>query len=356
LRLFGIFSAALLLITAAEQPVITLGPDGVFRVSGLTQLPPQARLAEIFLIKSGPSDDAPAMLGSHSIENGAIVFRPRYPLQPGVRYRARFLSTPAVTAEFLIPKPEIRPTTRVEQIYPTASSLPENQLKLYIHFSAPMSIGEAWRHLKLLDSDGKAIELPFLEIQEELWDLGRRRLTVLFDPGRVKRGLVPNKEVGPPLVAGRRYTLLVERDWQDAAGAPMAAEFRKDFRAVESDRTSPDPSKWRIATPAARSRAPLSVEFPEPLDHSLLERLVTVEDAAGRAVPGEIAIDREETRWRFTPDAAWAAGEYRLVVGEWLEDLAGNRPDKVFDVDLWEKVDPKVRQEYRRIGFRVEGR
>ncbi|MGH9672455.1 MAG: Ig-like domain-containing protein [Bryobacteraceae bacterium] len=341
--------AAALCLTAEERPAITLGSDGAFRVGGLSALPPPVQLPDLFQVTAGAIDDAPQMLGTHSIEAGVVVFRPRFPLQPGVRYRAVYRSPSPVTAEFTIPKKDTAPATSVTHVFPSGARLPENLLKFYIHFSAPMSFGEAYRRLRLLDERGQAIELPFLEIQEELWDRDRKRLTVLFDPGRVKRGLTPHREVGPPLIAGRRYTLVIDRAWMDAEGIPLTSEFRKSFEAVEADRTSPDTSAWRVTAPRAGTRAPLVVSFPEPLDHSLLGRLLTVEDVAGKA-----AIDREESRWLFTPEAPWKAGTHRLVAGEWLEDLAGNRLDKVFDVDVWEKVDRKISQRFRTLPFTVE--
>ena len=48
--------------------------------------------------------------------------------------------------------------------------LPANELKLYIYFSAPMSRGEAWKHIHLLDDAGKPVPLAFLELDQELWD------------------------------------------------------------------------------------------------------------------------------------------------------------------------------------------
>jgi hypothetical protein len=50
-----------------------------------------------------------------------------------------------------------------------------------------MSRGEAYRRVHLLDATGRPINLAFLEIEQELWDPEGRRLTLLFDPGRVKR-------------------------------------------------------------------------------------------------------------------------------------------------------------------------
>ncbi len=339
-------AAAAVCLGAGERPPIRL-ENGAFRVAD-SKAPP-SNWRETFTVTAGASAGAPPMGGTHAVEGADLVFRPRYPLQPGVRYRASYGET---AAEFTIPLPDMTPSTRVERVYPTASRLPENLLKFYIHFSSPMSFGEAYTRLRLLDGRGRAIELPFLEIDEELWDRDQRRLTVLFDPGRVKRGLVPHNEVGAPLEAGHRYTLVVDRNWRDAAGRPLMEQFTKEFLVVEADRTTPDPVHWRVTAPTS-PRGPVIVEFPEPLDAALLERLVHVEDSAGRRLTGAVGIDREESRWRFTPESPWTAGEYRIVAGAWLEDLAGNRLDRPFDVDTWERVERRIAPEYRKLAFRV---
>ena len=59
-----------------------------------------------------------------------------------------------------------------------------------------------------------------------------------------------------------------------------------------------------------------------------------VKDAQGRLVEGTIAVDREETRWSFTPSAAWRDGAYEISVPGILEDLAGNKVYTPFDVDV----------------------
>jgi hypothetical protein len=141
------------------------------------------------------------MLGTYSRDGDALVFRPRFPLAAGVAYRAVFPGGALVVGATAKPAPN----ARIEHVYPSANVLPANELKLYIYFSAPMSRGEAWQHIHLMDRDsGKPVPLAFLELDQELWDPGNRRLTVLFDPGRIKRGLVPTNEIGPPIVEGKR--------------------------------------------------------------------------------------------------------------------------------------------------------
>jgi len=239
----------------------------------------------------------------------------------------------------------------VEHVYPSIDRLPENQLKFYVHFSAPMSRGEAYRHISLLNSAGNAVELPFLELEQELWDPTGTRLTLLFDPGRIKRGLVPHNDVGPALEAGGSYVLVVDAGWHDASGTPLGGEFRKKFTAVAADRDPPDPAKWTLSPPRQTSQDGFEVRFPEPMDRALLERMLTVKSPAGKTVKGRVFIDNLETVWRFIPDDPWNPGPYILSIDTALEDLAGNRLGRPFDVDLFEPISKQIVREEQLLQF-----
>ena len=303
--------------------------DGAFRLTGWTggDAVPAAGWESILAVYAAGADTP--MLGRYSVERNTLVFQPRFPLSANVGYRAVF------EGGSLVVDPAAKPaaSTRVEHIYPSADVLPANELKLYIYFSAPMSRGEAWRHIHLLDGDGKPVPLAFLELDQELWDAGNQRLTVLFDPGRIKRGLVPTNEIGPPIVEGKRYKLVIDREWHDAQGVPLVEGFQKTFAGGPSDRTPPDPKFWRLTAPKAGTSDPLMVEFPKSMDYALLQRMLDVP-----GVNGSINVDRDETRWSFTPAAPWKAGAYHLVADNLLEDIAGNHLDRAFDVDLLKKT------------------
>ena len=165
----------------------------------------------------------------------------------------------------------------------------------------------------------------------ELWNEDRTRYTVLFDPGRVKRGILPNEEMGRSLVAGKHYTLVVDAGWRDGAGQPLVAEFRREFRVGPSEEQAIDPATWRIEAPLAGTEDPLVVSFPRSLDYGLLQRALTVSLRGGR-VPGEVRLDAGETRWLFTPNERWRTGEYQLHASSILEDVAGNRIGRPFEV------------------------
>ncbi|MSO97843.1 MAG: hypothetical protein EXR11_06450 [Rhodospirillaceae bacterium] len=294
------------------------------------------------------------MAGTYRMDGNTLAFRPQFPLEPGVTYRAEFrLGDERARAVFAIPKPDVVPSTHVLNIYPTTSVLPENTLKLYIHFSAPIARGGAYRWIHLIDDTGAEVQLPFLELDEELWDPQFQRLTVLFDPGRIKRELVPNQEMGPPLVAGRTYTLVIDQGWPDVRGAPLREGAQKKFKVGPPDRVALDLKNWKVTAPNGATRQPVMLDFPEPIDQALLERLIAVTDASGQAVRGAVNLDRGETRWMFTPELAWRNGSYLLVIPSTLEDLAGNMVGRLFDVDTFDRVQQHITVETHTLAFTV---
>lgn len=333
----GIFIAG---IAAIAESVSIQMEDGAFKVVGWNppRTPPAKGWVSVFAVYTG-SGDVPPLLGNYSIEAGALVFRPRFPLAPGVQYRAVFHpanGTALVERRFDQPSRQTVPSARVNQVYPSADVLPSNQLRLYIYFSAPMSRGEAGQHIHVLDRNGKVLPGVFLP-GEELWDPSFRRLTMTFDPGRIKRGLTSNEAMGPPIVEGKRYTLVIDRDWPDARGVAMTEGFRKTFRGGPAERNPPNPKQWRVTPPKAGSSQALILDFPEPMNYPLLQRMIHVSGPHGD-VPGTVSISQQETEWRYTPQAPWKAGGYQLVVDSTLEDLAGNHIGQAFDIDVFQHV------------------
>jgi hypothetical protein len=320
---------------------IVLDPAGSFRVAGWTgaaQLSSR-QYSEIFIVQVDTAD-APPLAGEYTIQRNELVFTPRYPLQPGLAYRAT-LNIPneqTISERFAIPKLSRKPTTVVEHVYPSGSRLPENQLKFYIHFSEPMSRGEAYRRIHLLDENGAAVDLPFLELSQELWDQSGRRFTLYFDPGRIKSGLLPRSQSGMPIHEGRTYALVIDSGWPDANNAPLKETFRKSFSVGTAELRSIDLAAWKISAPVAGGQEAVTVEFPRPLDRALLEHEIEVTDSFGNRIEGATAIDRDETRWRLTPKRRWARGVYSLLVGPLLADLAGNTVDRPFEVDTFDSA------------------
>jgi len=362
-------------------------PNVMFRVEGLPESVVEglaaaelsdddyARFFSIRIARSsGESQSAespPPLIGTYGASGGRLRFTPRFGLQPGLAYEAVFdasrlperirpedvaASSGPVTARFEIPKKEVAASTVVSEVYPTTDVLPENQLKFYLYFSAPMSRGLAYKHVRLLTEKGEPIEDPFLELGEELWDRTGTRFTLFFDPGRIKRGLKPREEVGPALEEGKAYVLVVSREWLDAEGNPLVADFRKEFKVAGPDDGPPSEKEWRIEPPAPGEKSPLVVTFPEPLDRAMLDRVVWVTDSAGEQVAGKVQIDKQETRWQLTPEKPWQPGTYKLVAETTLEDRAGNSLGRPFEIDQFNKVEIRTSQETVSLEFEIPQR
>lgn len=290
-----------------------------------------------FTVHVGANPNARAMLGSYLREGAKLRFTPRFRLKPGLEYRAVYRpirGTDRIERSFTIFKPEIAPSTRVTQIHPSANLLPENLLRFYVEFSAPMRNGEVYQHIHLLTANGDEVELPFIELPEELWDPESRRLTLLLDPGRIKRGLKPRREVGSALRAGASYELRIDRAMRDHRGLPLALGFVKSFHVGPPDYRQPNPGNWRISSPKSGTAEPLLIGFTESLDHALLQRMIWILDASGAEIAGSIRVVDPADQIRFTPAELWQPGTYTMRVDVDLEDHAGNSIRSVFDRDL----------------------
>jgi hypothetical protein len=118
---------------------------------------------------------------------------------------------------------------------------------------------------------------------------------------------------------------------------PLAGDYRKEFRGGAPLRVPPDPKQWRVTPARAGTSMPLVVELGRSMNYPLLQRMLQVAGPGGQ-IAGAIAVDRNETVWQFTPRQPWTAGAYRLRVDADLEDVAGNRINQPFDIDVFEKV------------------
>lgn len=217
------------------------------------------------------------------------------------------------------------------EIYPTAEVLPSNLLRAYVYFPRRMWPEDTLKHVALLDAAGTEVSGAFLETRYNLWSPDRRRLTLLFDPGRVKTGLAAHEQLGRALNEGEDYSLVVRGTARDAEGCMLGADVVHKFVAGPVDITPPDPQSWQVTLPDLGTTAPLSVHLIDPHDHLSMAFRLRVVDADGNLTAGTIDLAEGERIWRFTPHAPWIAQEYRIAVDPRLEDLAGNRPGILFD-------------------------
>ena len=273
----------------------------------------------------------PATAGRLVADGDDLCFLPRFPFLDGTEYEVEVDGAVVGTATRAV-RSASRPTTEVVAIRPTAATVPRNLLRCYVEFSAPMR--EAARaHVGLINSDGEPLVGALLATEYELWDPEHRRVTILLDPARIKRGLVAHRALGYPLEEHASVSLVVDADFPDAAGHPLRGGAMRTWQVVADERRRVMPSSWSLASGAAGTTDPFTVSFDRPLDHALVARCLRVVGSAG-PVKGSVEVGAEERSWTFTPAAPWVDAPHRLVVDPVLEDVAGNSVQRVFDRDL----------------------
>jgi len=304
-------------------------PQSIFRVN---------------VVRTGASigDDLPNVFGRYHVLKDGVRFIPHFPFERGLSYRASFDPRPlgrselsdVLTREFSLPREQSALPTEVKQIFPSSDRLPENLLRFYVCFSNSMQRGRVRAEISLLGPDGEPAPDTLYRAPVELWDRGMRCLTVLLDPGRLKRGVGPNRELGPPLKAGQRYTLTIGSGMLDLSDRSLRQSFHKSFLVTEAVREPITIAHWKILPPATKSQQPLAIKFPKPLDWALLRYAITITLEGGPPIFGRIAIDQDERQWSFTPTSPWVAGSYSVRVASCLEDVCGNGLVAAFDRPL----------------------
>ena len=286
------------------------------------------------------SDDTlPAVSGRNQLVEGGVRFTPHFPFEPGMVYLATFdprllthgSFSDVLTMKFALPAQPVTYPAEVTAVFPTSDSLPENLLRFYVNFSDSMQRGRAEAEIRLLDSDGRPAADVLYRAPVELWDRGMRKLTILLDPGRLKRGVGPNVELGPPLKVGQRYSLAIGSGMLNRSGQSLRVPFLKHFHVTEPVRERIDIARWKLSLPDAGSRKPLLLFFPASLDLALLRQSISVTTAEDQPLAGQIEIGPEEMQWSFTPTTLWLSGSYRVHISSSLEDVCGNNILGPFD-------------------------
>jgi hypothetical protein len=219
------------------------------------------------------------------------------------------------------------------RISPEAKVLPANTLRFYIHFPRPGEAHFDRDQLCLLSEDGQAVRAPFLVLSQELWSPDGRRLTVLMEPGRIKRGLGADPTHDPALVVGRTYNLVITALGQTA---------RHTFRVSDPVLEAVDETYWHLVSPAVGSLDPVVVHFDRVMDAALCEDEIGVLTVSGDVVQTSVSLASDGTTAQIIPRHPWNVGEHRLFLSERLEDVCGNRLGEALDHDLSKEGRPRA--------------
>jgi hypothetical protein len=276
-------------------------------------------------------EGATPMLGEIIEESGKTVFVPVVPFTRGMHYH--IVLNGQVIGEINVPvdtdsnRPELT-------VYPTSDTVPGNLLKMYLVFTEPMVEGQSLRHIHLLNTNGDTLHGTFLDLKPELWNPEGTRLTLWLDPGRIKRDLIPNQELGNPLVEGNLYTLRISDQWMSKTGLLIKQSYSKSFVVSGRDEQIPNIDSWNFSIPKRDTADSLLINFQEPLDYSLIQSTILILNKNGESIRGRVQVMDDEMGIVFYPWDRWQKGTYQLRVESKLEDLAGNNLSRLFDRDL----------------------
>ena len=169
-----------------------------------------AMWAALFRVSVAEQTDAtlPAVAGRYALASGSVTFTPTFPFDAGRAYRVRVdpsklgapRSTAILTSIVTLPAKATKPAAEVAAIYPPVPVVPENLLRMYVEFSAPMGSRKAGEFVRLLDRTSGSdtmVDEAFLPVEADFWSPDHKRYTLFLDPGRVKRGILPRVPPSP---------------------------------------------------------------------------------------------------------------------------------------------------------------
>ncbi|MCI4671831.1 MAG: hypothetical protein MRZ79_27055 [Bacteroidia bacterium] len=329
-------------VNAQTPPALILPNEGngsvQLNVSALSNLGPETNGYEtlsVFVHQEVVTEKRQAVQGRYSLEGSYLVFTPYFPFERGMTYVVRTQANDPdhryVYHSFQLGKKPKVDQAKVMAIYPTSSELPENLLRFYVYFHTPMKKGQALKYIQLVDSVGNIDKHAFMEFKQELWSPDGKRLTILFDPGRIKRGVSTNLELGPALLEGRQYQLTISGVWQDVYGQALSVETRKSFVVGSAYREEINVQAWSIQKPEANSEAPLRIQFDRIMDHALVQSMIHIQDQEKKQIGGYWEVLSQGQQIQFIPTQKWQQGSYQIVIDSRLEDVAANNLQNLLD-------------------------
>jgi len=281
-----------------------------------------ARYLQVFI-----QGNSQQMLMDQELRQDTLWCTPIFPFNAKLMYEIRLSGE--IFGNFQ-PKTIIAPPSRLT-LYPQATSIPANVLKMQLVFSSPMQVGNSYQYIQMFTDTGNI--QPFLELQPELWNEDKTILTLWLDPGRIKRELIRSKKLGAPLEQGRVYTMAVSKEWPTQNGQTLDQAYQKKLFMLPPNRQRLAPKKWTTTQPSISTKEALQIDFGQPMDYLLLHHAITIYHQENPII-GKVDTLSNETIWTFIPDKAWQAGTYQLVIESRLEDLAGNTINYAFDREI----------------------
>jgi len=208
-------------------------------------------------------------------------------------------------------------------------------LKWYVRFSKPVNPAKIYDHIHLINNeDNVEVDRALLPLETPLLSEDGTLLTLWIEPGRQKRDLGPNRELGEVLTPGKSYTLVIDKDLKDREGISIQADYIHSFTVASPDRVQPTITSWVIEIPKNNTKESLRILLQESLDYGSLQNSLQLVDYSGEIVEGEFEIRTNYKNIVFKPLQNWKRGSYVIQCKPVIEDLAGNNLERLFDRDV----------------------
>jgi len=171
-------------------------------------------------------------------------------------------------------------------------------------------------------------------------------LTLWIEPGRQKRDLIPNKQLGPVFTNQESYSLVVSKKIKDQKGVSMQKDLIHSFQITDADRVKPTINTWKIDFIEVNSRSNLVIRCNESIDYGSSLGNIVVLDSNDNEVMGDWVLLDQETVLSFNPNQSWKKDTYQIYFDAGIEDLAGNNLDRLFDrqLDTSSSKEPPVKR------------
>ena len=286
------------------------------------------------------SKDARPTLGSYSIQKNQIIFKPRFLPDPNIVYLITFsyqrlnevfgtgLSDIEINKKIQFKSANYL-ATQITEITPRADSLPANLLGVYLHFNGPMGFENPYSYINLYDEQKRLIKDAFVELPEGLWNENRTRLTLLFHPGRVKRGVGPNVKQGSIFEEGKSFTIQVSNQWTDANGNQLTYPFTKSIVAIGAVRAKMSVESWIVNT-TCNDSCRILIKPDHLLDLEMAIRYLQLKDSNNQAIPIKIT-SRRDGSIELKSSSILPGKTYHMIIDPQLEDVCGNTFLNSFD-------------------------
>ncbi len=270
-------------------------------------------------------------LGIYRLKNGFLVYQPVFNLAWDTHYTVEITdSTDKIHKKpYYIARPKLG-KFQVQNIFPRPRKLPENMLYFHITFTNPIAPKQGiFDKIYLLDAKGNRLKEVWKKA--EMYYKNGHGLSLLLHPGRVKRGMLSRKVLGPIFRRGQNYRLVISSKVKNIYGKPIGHTVHKDFTITSPDYEFVQAKTWSIQFPQ-KSKRGLRLTFRESLDYASIRRGVIVMNEQNEAVAGEWRVEKNPRVYVFEPKEAWITQYYSVFFTGLLTDLSGNTLTRLFEI------------------------